>query len=136
MDNIKESFNRVKEDMETLNDNTLVLKQELGLFKEELEEIKSLLRKTDVKTKIVENKISQEKELKLNSEVVLLLKKILENQKNTLDRQTDTSTNKKEFSAIKENIQTEKELFSPLKPKNEHISTGNGGVQTDRQTDQ
>ncbi len=113
MDYLKEAFRKVKEDIISLREEISFLKQNINENKEKINQFSHIL---DI--------------IKEINEKIDFLK-----QNNSIDRQTDTSTEKPFFSTNSTHITTNSLLFSPLKSKNTAFSTGNRGVSTDRQTD-
>ncbi len=110
MDNIKEAFIRVREDIENLKFELDDLRLFISETKEKMKETSELINKLDLK-------ISVDK-----------IKKIPDNE---INKQTDRQ---KDFSDPKI-LKTLRQEITPLNSQNTGISIGNGGVQTDRQTD-
>jgi hypothetical protein len=110
MDQIKEAFTKVKQDISFLQEDLFLIKQEINQLKQVSLELVDLLKRQEA---------SKERDLKLKAE-----------QESVLSIQTNL------VQAYSEKTPTEKELFKPLKGQNIPISTGNDGVPTDRQTDQ
>jgi len=105
MDLIKEAFDKVKKDVDSL------------YF--EIDSLKLVLKEVNWRLSLISSdlrNISVEREN---------LRKIL-----SKDQQTDNEKNKINM----ENIKTDKSIFKPLNDKNLGISIGNEGVPTDRQT--
>jgi len=113
MDNVKEAFIRVREDIENLKYELDNLKLFVLDSKEKMKEIFELIEKLD--SKLVLNKIE-------NSSI------------KEKDKQTNKQKNFSDLSYNKTN-NLKKRNITPLNGQNEGISTGNGGVQTNRQTD-
>jgi DNA-binding MarR family transcriptional regulator len=106
MDSIKEAFQKVKEDMDFLKREIDFLREDLGEMNKKFSEISSKLDQKEKK----EQTFSQ-------------------------DKPATIPTHKLQNSAIPTHNPTHNLPFKPLKPQNLPISTGNGGVPTDRQTD-
>ena len=106
MEEIKEAFSRVKQDIDFL------------YF--ELNEIKIDLRKT------------QELMIELG-EIIKVERK--NSEMSNFNRQTNQQTSNISFPTQTPNNSTGKLSFNPLKPQNQRVSTRNEGVPTDRQTD-
>lgn len=100
MDNIKESFQRVKEDIYSIRQEVANLKLNLTETRQRMIEICEIIQKID--------------------------KKLTNNIK----------THHPPIKTIPSNSPTHNNRLEPLKTPNSPISTGNQGVQTDRQTDQ
>ena len=116
MENIKEAFSRVKEDIYILNNEIYYLKKDLGEIRESQIEVCEVV-------KDLSSKIDQINEF--------LIKK----QENSRQiNPTYTSTHKELNPTVSTHIQTDYSVFKPLNAQKLGISTGNEGVQTDRQT--
>ena len=63
------------------------------------------------------------------------LKKEISDLNSNLNTRQNTSTQEPEIPTVKTNSSTQNSHFKPLNHQNTPISTGNGGVPTDRQTD-
>lgn len=100
MDQIKQAFQRVKEDI-------FSLKEEINSLKEEINSLKNSLDNPS------------------NSKSSYI---------NQTNNQLDTSTDRQTISTDSTHPSTDNFPFKPSKPQNLGISTGNGGVPTDRQT--
>ena len=110
MDNVKESFNRVKKD--------------IFFLKKEINSIRNYLNGTrDYMTDLCEilKKIKEE------------IAELKENQQNILNQTTSTHNNQNQTTST--HSSTHNNLFKPLNTQNLGFSTGNQGVPTDRQTD-
>ncbi len=105
MDPIKEAFIKIKEEINQI-------KEDVNFFKEEL-------KKERLKTNLLEEKLKIISSKKSSSE------------NSSINRQTD-----RHISSTDRHISsTDRQVFKPLNDQNQEISTGNGGVSTDRQTD-
>jgi hypothetical protein len=107
MDQIKEAFVKVKQDISLLQEEVSSIRKDILVLKELMENLifissQTLLEREEEKKKISEEDPTQTIEMPTRSEF----------------------------------IPTEKEVFKPLKDQNKHISIGNEGVPTDRQTNQ
>jgi len=105
MNNIKDAFQKVKEDID-------FLKKEIDYLKSNSKETNEII-------------------LKINETLKILIQN---NEKLNLDKQTDIPTKNDSNKTISTPIPTHNTLFNPLKPKYSSISTGNEGVPTDKQT--
>ena len=103
--------------MEYIKEAFQRVKYDIDLLKEEISIMKSSFNEIIKELSILNKQIKQNKEILTNS----LIK--------------NTSTQKKDFSASSTHPSTHNTYFKPLKPQNLHISTGNEGVSTNRQTD-
>ena len=99
MDYIKNSFERVKEDI-------FLLREEINLLKINFFETRDQL-----------------------NDITEILNELLQKQ------QLDSSTHQQQILMNTTDTSTQKISFNPLKHQNTHISIGNEGVSTDRQTD-
>jgi hypothetical protein len=110
MDQVKEAFTKVKQDI-------LILQEELFFVKKEIGDLKSLiLEMVEIsKQALVERKKEQEA---------------------TSEYLQNYPTHPENNPTFIEKIPTEKVAFKPLKAQNKGISIGNDGVPTDRQTNQ
>ena len=106
MDNIKEAFLRVREDMDFLKYEIDFLKEDLNRTRDELKKMNQLF-------------VEFNKEIKTNRQT---------------DTPTDTSTHKSQNPTLPTHPSTHNILLNPLKPQNMPISIGNKGVPTDRHT--
>jgi len=106
MDHLREAFDKVKQDISSL-------KQELGFLRNALVDTRNEM--IDICT-ILQN----------------LLQKTEKIQK---EQESLASTHKPENQTVSTHPSTHPTPFKPLKPQILPISTGNGGVPTDRQTD-
>ena len=106
MDPVKEAFEKVKQDMDSLTNEIDFLKKGLAETRERMIEMCDILKKLGPKTEIQP-----------------------ENQ------DLDTSTHKDPIPTTSTHTSTHNHHFKPLKPPILSISTGNEGVSTDRQTD-
>ncbi len=105
MDQIKDAFQKVKTDISSLRDEFELLKSEFFLIKDSLDDVLNSLK----------NMRNSQKDIPTNQQI----------------SPTDAPTN----PTNQHIIQHINPLFSHLKSENKHISTGNDGVPTDRQTD-
>jgi DNA-binding MarR family transcriptional regulator len=127
MDDLKEAFGRVKEDIDFLYSELINLKEELIKtkefnfdLKESINEIKNLIS-SSIKEPILQKNLSEEHFV---------------NQTNRqTDRQTHPSTDNSFIKSYSTHPSTDSTHIKPLKPKYLVVSNGNGGVPTDRQTD-
>jgi len=110
MDQIKEAFTKVKQDILTLQEEFIFLKEEMNQLKVLSLEMLDLIKKQE---QAREKKYQHEQEVS----------------KNVPARIEEIPTERKD-------IPTENSAFKPLNGKNKGISTGNEGVPTDRQTNQ
>lgn len=106
MDQIKDAFQKVKTDISSLRDEFELLKSEFFLIKDSLDDVLNSLK----------NMRNSQKDIPTNQQI----------------SPTDAPTN----PTNQHIIQHINPPFSHLKGENKHISTGNDGVPTDRQTDQ
>jgi len=107
MDQIKDAFQRVKQDMDSMEKEIALLKQFLSENKEKLSEI-------DKTIKEIQSNLSRF----------------------TIKPSVNTSTNDLQNSTYPTHSPTDNLTFKALKGQNMPISTGNEGVPTDRQTNQ
>ncbi len=107
MDNIRDAFQKVKSDMDSL-------RRELDFLRKELTEMSKKF--IEISDKLDQN---QKKE-----------------QAFSLNKPSFIPTHKPQNPTIPTHNPTHNPAFKPLKPLNLGISIGNGGVPTDRQTDQ
>src|SRR4030042_901641 len=105
MDEIKNAFQKVKQDIDSINNEVMNLKQSLFETKEQLFDINYLLNKL----------ISQPEK--------------------ALESVYKTPTYLPQNPTSPTNIPTDDSTFEPLKEQNTALSTGNEGVPTNRQTD-
>jgi len=105
MDEIKNAFQKVKQDIDSMNKEIISLKQTLFETKEQISYVSKMLNKL----------LSQPK---IESEYV-----------------PETPTNYPQNSTYPTHNPTDNMSFKPLKGQNIAISTGNEGVPTNRQTD-
>jgi len=122
MEQIKDAFQKVKQDISSIREETDILKQGFIETREKIIEICNLILQLN-------KKIDSLNEEKNN------LKSI---QKEVLSKETDNLTDpttKHENSTTPTNIPTHDYIFKPLNNQNLTISIGNEGVPTDRQTD-
>ena len=106
MDQIKEAFFKVKQDIEILQGELFYIKEDINKLKELISDLVSISRQT-----FIEKERKEESKTKEESPT--------QNHKNPTQRTF---------------VPTEKEVFKPLNNQNQRISTGNEGVPTDRQT--
>ncbi|RLG10973.1 hypothetical protein DRN73_06520 [Candidatus Pacearchaeota archaeon] len=106
MDLIKQSFAKVKQDIDFLKKEFFSLKQGVIETREQMIEICEILQKITLKNKEIEKKLKQ-----------------------------SSSTHNPQNITNSTHISTDNFLFKPLKHQILPISTGNQGVSTDRQTD-
>ena len=110
MDLIKEAFNKVKQDIDSLTEEVSSLKKALVETRERMIEMCEVLKQVGKKQEFQE-------------------------QKSLLDSSTQTSTQNRINSTSSTQTSTDNTLFKPQKAQILSFSTGNGGVSTDRQTD-
>lgn len=118
MDNLKEAFNRVKNDYEFLLSEINHLKSDLDLLKSNLIDLCNIISNLNSSLK---SSSSQELDLSLKSL--------------SLDR-FSFPTQDLLIPTHRQQISTDITPFKPLKDKISSVSIGNEGVPTDRQTDQ
>lgn len=109
MKQIKEAFSKVRQDMDSLKNEIFYLKEGLKETRQSLIELCELVKKISEKQK----------------ESLLRSKESLE----------EIPTQLPQNQAVPTDIPTHPTLFKPLKDQNLHISIGNEGVPTDKQTD-
>ncbi len=127
MDNIKNSFERVKKDMEYLKNEIELDKKTIDKTRESFFDLCDILNNLNKKISFMEKEIF---ELKTGTKISK------NNESNrSLDNQTDIPTEKEVFKDTSTDLSTDSLSFKAVNPKNLSISTGNWGVQTDRQTD-
>lgn len=140
MEGIKEAFVKVKNDIDLLKKEFYFYEENIKEDRLKILEICDILDKINKKIDIIEDKNNY------------VLSKI-EEKKQCLDKKQDNKTHiKTEFfdfllnsvdistgneglETNKTHIKTDKIFFKPLNDQNTPISTGNQGVQTDKQTD-
>lgn len=142
MDNVKEAFGRVKEDVDSL-------KYELNLLRSGLEKTSGqMIDVVDVLHNIKINQIELSQKIKELQELNLNLNTKIENQSAKLDSSTHNSaietqnmvtptqisTQNIQNPTNQAHISTQNAFFKPLNGQILGISTGNGGVPTDKQT--
>ena len=118
---IKESFQKAKKDVEFLSSELILLKKEISLLREQMVTVCGIL----------ENLTLNLKEIKKKQEIISP-KEMEKTQKEKMPKPTQTQYNE----TIPTNNPTQN---LPLEPQKDHFlgfSTGNGGVPTDRQTNQ
>jgi hypothetical protein len=147
MDPIKEAFKKVKEDLVFLNEQLAEQKKYSLSNREYLKEIPSILDKLKEQNRsLSESLFKTEKrfseydsvldeflsttkaiteKLEFLSKEVFLIKEVLK----------DNSTDRQQKRQEEQDVSTHLKLFNALNSQNKGISTGNGGVPTDRQTD-
>ncbi len=106
MDQIKDAFQKVKNDISLLKDGFELLKNEVSFIRNSLNDILNLIRNM----KNIQNPTPTDQQI--------------------------IPTHNPAHPTIQHIIQHINSPFSPLKDENKHFSTGNDGVPTDRQTDQ
>ena len=106
MDSIKEAFSKVREDTDSLKSAFEILGEELIKIKEEMNNLQENFQK-----------ILKKHEIFIPTHY------------------PNIPTNQQITTTYPIQSPTDKLLFTPLKAQNMHISIGNGGVPTDRQTD-
>ena len=120
MENVKEAFGKVKQDIDSI-------KQEVNMLREGvIETRKTLIDLCEVVKKIEKgiNEINQKKTLNDSKEGLC-----------EQDTPTNNTTDKPSFTTTSTYSSTDNYLLEPLKVHNLVLSTGNEGVPTDRQTD-
>jgi hypothetical protein len=119
-DQIKKSFQKVKEDIDSLGKEIIFLRTSLTETREKIIEICDILKKIDDKTNSFFNEIQEQ------------------NKKKTLKTHNfnliDSSTLRHINSTASTYTSTHKLPLEPLNTQNLTISTGNQGVPTDKQT--
>lgn len=110
MDNVKEAFNRVKKDTDSLKEELEFIKTNILEDRKKIIELCDILKKINFKIDSLE-----EKRLKTESKV--------------------SSTDNTKNSTTSTHFSTHNIIFKPLNDQNLTISIGNEGVSTDRQTD-
>jgi len=157
MDEIKESFLRVKQDINSLKEDVSITKENLSKTK------KGFVDLCDVMTKFNEKISLLEKQNKDLVSLVSSIKNLIKNPKKEISSlqsqkdgknvsyfslkfhsfnlnksfstdNTSFSTDNTSFSTDNTSFSTDNTLFKIRKDENQGISIGNGGVQTDRQT--
>jgi len=113
MDHIKEAFQKVKKDMDSMRQEIDTLKSATIETREKMIEMSDYIKKINEKTMDLEN----------------LNKNILKN------NQIETSTDRQTIPTTSTHSSTDKLHFKALNTQNLGISIGNHGVSTDRQTD-
>ena len=106
MDLVKEAFQKVRQDIDSLNEGINSLRKDLSETRERMIEMCEILKKMSQKTVISEKK-----------------------------QDIGTSTRKEEIPTTSTHPSTDNYPFKPVKGNILPISTGNEGVSTDRQTD-
>jgi DNA-binding MarR family transcriptional regulator len=106
MDQIKTSFQKVKQDMDSMREEINILKQDLSKSIENLSELAKTIKDLTLQV----SKISTKEKI-------------------------DTPTDNLQNPTYPTHTPTDSLSFKPLKGQNMGISTGNGGVPTNRQTD-
>jgi len=126
MDQIKEAFLKVKEDIELLNEKLNFLQndkesiyQELSILREGFNEIQLQM------TNLNESLFNLTKEIKLSKEI-----------DSSTNRQTDQIISQDRTSTGNQGVPTNRQFFKPSNDQFYNSSTGNQGVPTNRQTDQ
>ncbi len=115
MDQIKEAFQKVKQDMDAMKEEISSLKQSLSQNNDFILKLEKGIEELSSQIKEVSNKTSQEPPYFPSS-----------------CNPTDLSKN----PTVPTDIPTQNGLFKVLNPQNLTFSTGNQGVPTDRQTNQ
>ena len=143
MDEIKESFLRVKQDINSLKEDVSITKENLSKTK------KGFVDLCDVMTKFNEKISLLEKQNKDLVSLVSSIKNLIKNPKKEISSLQSQKDGKnvsyfslkfhsfnlnKSFSTDNTSFSTDNTLFKIRKDENQGISIGNGGVQTDRQT--
>ena len=116
MDLIKEAFQKVRQEIGSLKEESIFLRKSLAETRERMIEICAILNKLNKKTEISNKK----------QEIIDEIKEV---------QDTAPSTQEVQDTAPSTHPSTHNKPFNPLKPQDMSISTGNGGVSTDRQTD-
>ncbi|MCK4647350.1 winged helix-turn-helix transcriptional regulator [Candidatus Pacearchaeota archaeon] len=106
MHSIKEAFQRVGKDIGSIKEELTFLRKSIAETRTRMIELCEIINKLSKKTELFNQK------------------------KNIID-----STHKPKIPTTSTHPSTHNKLFNPLNPQNLSISTGNGGVSTDRQTD-
>ena len=106
MDLVKEAFQKVREDMDSIKEELNLMRKGLTDTRERMIEMCEIIKKLGPKTEIPEQK-----------------------------QDLDTSTHDQTIQTTSTHPSTHNLPLKPLKPNNLGISTGNEGVSTDRQTD-
>jgi archaellum component FlaC len=113
MDSLKDAFQRVKKDIDSL-------KYEIDNLKKTIKELNNYMGFFGIELKKMREKSIQD---------FIYLKK------NLIQSPTNLPTNRQIAPTNATILPTHQQPFKPLKPENQGISTGNEGVPTDRQTD-
>ncbi len=154
MDNLKESFKKVKQDFLSIDEKINLLSDSLSKTRKELFEVCDILKEMNQKNKELENKNTS-----FENQNKMLLEFIKETS-NSIDKNTKTlfelysliknngflgfsnfqhnlkdPTHFSNFSTVPTHNTTDATDIKPLKGQFLGISTGNEGVPTDRQTD-
>ncbi len=145
MEEIKEAFLRVKEDIDFLYGEICSLKDSLNNTSSDLNEIKEIVKSLKENTlQSKKNSLSSILSSPNNPEI------LIQQTNRQTDKQTNTYSNTPEIpvkrasthnstiqhinDSISTHNSTDSTHIKPLEPQNLGISTGNGGVPTDKQT--
>ena len=153
MEDIKKAFQRVKQDIATLNEGVHSTKNTLAEETHKISELCNIISILTEKTKnLYEDQQKTKDSLKEildnldNSKEFQALEKSFEDKINNLQEkilqrlpqeqnELSTQTDRHKKPTNKEDTSTDSALLDPLKPQNIPFSTRNEGVPTDRQTD-
>lgn len=134
MKNIKDSFDRVKKDIEFLSSELGNIKNNLNETKTGLIDVCTILKNSSLLDKKFEN---QDNKINKLRDSIFELKEIIKNNISMVPTiPTNTSTDRQIYPTIPTNTSTDSYHFKPLSGQIQAISIGNQGVQTDRQTHQ
>ena len=139
MDNLKEAFNKVKQDIDILNSKINFLSEDISKTKRELFDICNILKEFSLINKKAEEKNTflQEQNNLLNEtikEIPLLIKASFNSILPAVP--THNPTHITEYSAVPTHNPAHNSFFKPQNASILGISNGNEGVPTDRQTNQ
>lgn len=141
MDEVKNAFGKVKQDIFSLKDELGFLKDNLTQTKDQLIGVCDVLVKINEKTVKLENqneliqdylnKLNSTLEKRIDNSQTMIKKTTLDT---SLDNQTGFPTESEVLRTDSTNFSTLQTYINPRKAKIQLISMGNEGVQTDRQT--
>lgn len=124
MDNIKDAFQKVKQDISSLRNDLDYIKIEVEELNKCLFEIRNFLSS-------INNKLDE----KIQNKSKIDLQTPSTDQNITPTNQHITQTDQQIIPTVTTHPSTDSSPFKPLKDENKLSSIGNGGVPTDRQTD-
>jgi len=135
MDNIKEAFNKIKEDIGFLNNRINELDKSNKKITDSLINVcEILIQFKDINNKILNQNILIEDQNRKMDNFFNNFENIIN--KTISTHNTNSSTHNTNSSTHSTNSSTHNSVFSPRNDQNYSISTGNGGVPTDKQTNQ